>query len=137
MRKSLGTKLFYNFAAIIIALLLSMAIGISYLIYEHFFEAKRDELIRYAQEIAINMEKSEDTLQGAALQNYLNRVDGLIKARIWVLDERKQVIAISRAPMMGMNGENGMHNKQSITNVNYKKNHSRLNRRKKIVWMIF
>ena len=49
MRKSLGTKLFYNFAAIIIALLLSMAIGISYLIYEHFFEAKRDELIRYAQ----------------------------------------------------------------------------------------
>lgn len=118
MRKSLGTKLFYNFAAIIIALLLSMAIGISYLIYEHFFEAKRDELIRYAQEIAINMEKSEDTLQGAALQNYLNRVDGLIKARIWVLDERKQVIAISRAPMMGMNGENGMHNKQRKAMLN-------------------
>lgn len=115
MRKSLGTKLFYNFAAIIIALLLSMAIGISYLIYEHFFEAKRDELIRYAQEIAVNIERNDDSLQGAALQNYLNRVDGLIKARIWVLDERKQVVAISRGPLATMNGEKGMHNKQRKT----------------------
>ena len=112
MRKSLGTKLFYNFAAIIIILLLSMAIGISYLIYEHFFEAKRDELIRYAQEIAINVEKSDDVLQGLALQSYLNRVDGLIKARIWILDDRKQVVAISRGPLAGANVEKNMHNKQ-------------------------
>lgn len=95
--KSLRTKLFYTYAAIIMVILLSFAVGISYLIRGHMYDNKNKELGRNALEIAhtISVLSPDGNINNQRVQEYLSDVDELLKVRLLIIDEKRGLIYLS------------------------------------------
>ena len=84
MKKSLSTRLMYSYMGLILAIIVGISVGLSYLITDYFFRTKELELndkggqvammIRYFD--AMNMDKT-------ILREYLTSMDQLVGARIW------------------------------------------------------
>lgn len=97
MGKSLSTRLFYTYAAIILVILIAVSIGLSYLIHGYFYDSRRGELIRYATEIANNIDEfSEDEVNRGYVQDKLEGMDSILKARIWIVDKHMDVVYVSQ-----------------------------------------
>lgn len=95
--KSLSTKLFYTYAAVILVILLSFGVGISYLIREHMYDVKQKELKRHAGEIAhaIAVVSDEGALDNDSTMEYLAGVDKLLNIRAWVIDKDRKLVYLS------------------------------------------
>lgn len=89
MKKSLSTRLMYSYMGLILAIIVGISMGLSYLITDYFFRTKELELndkggqvammIRYFD--AMNMDKT-------ILREYLTSMDQLVGARIWVFNDQ-------------------------------------------------
>lgn len=96
MKKSLSTRLMYSYMGLILAIIVGISMGLSYLITDYFFRTKELELndkggqvammIRYFD--AMNMDKT-------ILREYLTSMDQLVGARIWVFNDQFDLIGAS------------------------------------------
>lgn len=96
MKKSLSTRLMYSYMGLIVAIIIGISIGLSYLITDYFFRAKEVELngkggqvammVRYFN--ALDMDKT-------ILRQYLTSVDQLVGARIWLFNDKYELISAS------------------------------------------
>ena len=96
MKKSLSTRLMYSYMGLILAIIVGISVGLSYLITEYFFRTKELELndkggqvammVRYFD--AMNMDKT-------ILREYLTSMDQLVGARIWVFNNQFDLIGAS------------------------------------------
>lgn len=97
MGRSLSTRLFYTYAAVILVILISVSIGLSYLIHGYFYESRRGELIRYATEIANSIDEfSGENINRSYVYDKLDGMDAILKARIWVVDSNMDAIYVSQ-----------------------------------------
>lgn len=97
MGKSLSTRLFYTYAAIILVILIAVSIGLSYLIHGYFYESRRGELIRYATEIANSIDEfSGGEVNEGYVHDKLEGMDSILKARIWIVDKHMDVVYVSQ-----------------------------------------
>lgn len=86
----------YSYMGLIVAIIIGISIGLSYLITDYFFRAKEEELngkggqvammVRYFN--ALDMDKT-------ILRQYLTSVDQLVGARIWLFNDKYELISAS------------------------------------------
>ena len=86
----------YSYMGLILAIIVGISVGLSYLITDYFFRTKELELndkggqvammIRYFD--AMNMDKT-------ILREYLTSMDQLVGARIWVFNKQFDLIGAS------------------------------------------
>ena len=101
--RSLSTRLFYTYAAIILVILISVSIGLSYLIHGYFYESRRGELIRYATEIANSIDEySGERINRGYVYDKLESMDAILKARILIIDKSMDVLYVSQADTRGV-----------------------------------
>ena len=101
--RSLSTRLFYTYAAIILVILISVSIGLSYLIHGYFYETRRGELIRYATEIANSIDEySGNRINRGYVYDKLEGMDAILKARILVIDNNMDVVYVSQSDTRGV-----------------------------------
>lgn len=95
--KSLRTKLFYTYAAIIMVILFSFAVGISYLIRGHMYENKNKELQKHALEIANSIValSANNDINSMRVQEYLADIDVLLNVRLLVIDSKQELVYLS------------------------------------------
>ena len=96
MNKSLSSRLMYSFMALIMVIVVGVTAGISYLIADYFFKTNEQELAEKGNEMAATVEyfmefdNSRDTLN-----RYVFAVDRLVGARIWLFDDKFELLAAS------------------------------------------
>lgn len=95
MNKSLSTRLMYNFMAIIIVIVVGVTAGISYLISDYFFKLKEQELAEKGAEMAETIEYFVRRDDHDMLFRYIIAVDKLVGARIWLFNNKYELIAAS------------------------------------------
>lgn len=108
MKKSLSTRLMYSFMALIVTIVIGVTIGVSFLITDYFFEEKEKELYLKGREVAIMvdyfMRIEPDNL---LLNRYLSSMDRLVGARIWLFDDKYELVAASNSgTVLGRDAEN-------------------------------
>lgn len=108
MKKSLSTRLMYSFMALIVTIVIGVTIGVSFLITDYFFEEKEKELYLKGREVAIMvdyfMRIEPDNL---LLNRYLSSMDRLVGARIWLFDNKYELVAASNSgTVLGRDAEN-------------------------------
>lgn len=96
MNKSLSTRLMYSFMALIVVIVVGVTAGISYLIADYFFKIKEQELAQKGNEMAETIEyfMLRDT-DRTTLHRYIVAVDRLVGARIWLFDNKYDLLAAS------------------------------------------
>lgn len=95
MKQSLSTRLMYSFMAIIVVIVVGVTAGISYLIADYFFKIKEHELSQKGHEMAETIEyfiRMDDT---DTLNRYIIAVDRLVGARIWLFNDKYELLAAS------------------------------------------
>lgn len=108
MKKSLSSRLMYTYMGLIAVILIGVSIGLSYLITDYFFREKEDELNKKGAEAAtisgyfLNMDSNSESLS-----RYLTSVDQLIGARIWLFDDKFNLIAASEQTQGGYENIDG------------------------------
>ena len=86
----------YSFMALIMVIVVGVTTGISYLIADYFFKTNEQELAEKGNEMAATVEyfmefnNSRDTLN-----RYVFAVDRLVGARIWLFNEKYELLAAS------------------------------------------
>ncbi|MBQ7760115.1 MAG: HAMP domain-containing protein [Phascolarctobacterium sp.] len=95
MKKSLSTRLMYNFMTIIVIIVVGITAGISYLIADYFFKTKEHELADKGHEMAETIEYFIRMDDRDTLYRYIVAVDRLVGARIWLFDENYGLLAAS------------------------------------------
>lgn len=95
MKKSLSTRLMYNFMTIIVIIVVGITAGISYLIADYFFKTKEHELADKGHEMAETIEYFIRMDDRDTLYRYIVAVDKLVGARIWLFDENYGLLAAS------------------------------------------
>lgn len=98
MKNSLHLKLLYSFMLIIVVMLIGISLGVSFIVKEEMVASKEQELIEKGSELAqavSTFQQEHGSLE--QLPSFLNRIDGFIESRIWILDKSRQVIAMSAA----------------------------------------
>lgn len=96
MKKSLSTRLMYSFMTIIIIIVVGITAGISYLIADYFFEIKEQELAEKGHEMADNIRYFIGRDEGDTVYRYIVAVDRLVGARIWLFDDKYELLAASQ-----------------------------------------
>ena len=110
--KSLQLKLLLSFMLVIIFLLAGVLIGVSVLVKEQTIEAKQQELIGKGQELAGKLKEYYiDKGNFAGLETFLSQADSYLGARIWILDETRQVITMSGKGRGLGKGHDGSNNR--------------------------
>lgn len=96
MNKSLSTRLMYSFMALIVVIVVGVTAGISYLIADYFFKIKEQELSQKGNEMAETIEyfMQRDT-DKTTLHRYIVAVDRLVGARIWLFDDKYELMVAS------------------------------------------
>lgn len=99
MKKSLSTRLMYNFMTVIVIGVVSITAGISYLIAEYFFQVKEQELIDKGREMGktveafVHRDGKEDK---ELLYRYIVTVDNLVGAHVWLFNDNYELVAASQ-----------------------------------------
>ena len=86
----------YSFMALIVVIVVGVTAGISYLIADYFFKIKEQELAQKGNEMAETIEyfMLRDT-DRTTLHRYIVAVDRLVGARIWLFDNKYDLLAAS------------------------------------------
>lgn len=95
MRKSLSTRLMYSFMVIIVIIVVGVTAGISYLVADYFFEIKEQELAEKGHEMGETIEAFIRMDDKNMLYRYIIAVDRLVGARIWLYNDKYELIAAS------------------------------------------
>ncbi len=95
MSRSLSTRLAYSFMAVIVCIVLGASIGISYLVGDYFVDMKERELEQQGNEMASTISYFLSIKDRDTLQRYINTVDQLVGARIWLFDDSFNLLAAS------------------------------------------
>ncbi|MEG2343467.1 MAG: ATP-binding protein [Acidaminococcaceae bacterium] len=88
----------YGFMALIAVIIVGVTIGMSYLITDYFFKEKEKELYLKGSEVAVIADyfiRRDANL--ITVNRYLASVDRLIGARIWLFDDKYELVAASQA----------------------------------------
>ena len=118
MRISLQHKLLSSFIMVVALVLLIVSTGVSFLIHNYFFASKQRELTDKAYETArvVNSYYNGEINYGQ-LANFINSIDSLLSARVWVVDSSFNLIAASeeqQAPSGGIRRRAGMMKKSPM-----------------------
>ena len=96
MNKSLSTRLMYSFMALIMVIVVGVTAGISYLIADYFFKTNEQELAEKGNEMAATVEYFMGFSNSMEMLNrYVFAVDRLVGARIWLFDDKFELLAAS------------------------------------------
>lgn len=96
MRISLQHKLLGSFILVVALVLVSVSAGVSLLIRDYFIATKQRELTDKAYETArvVNSYYAGEINYGQ-LAGFINSIDSLLSARVWVIDNSSNLIAVS------------------------------------------
>ena len=98
---------------VIILVLAGVLAGISVLIRDYFIDSKQQELTVKGQELSVTiLDYYEGRIQEQELAEFLNRVDSLLEARVWVMEQSGRLVAMSipQHHGTGMHGQGqGLH----------------------------
>lgn len=96
MKNSLQLKLLFSFMLVIMVVLLGVSFGVSLIIKQEMVASKQQELIEkgfgLAQAVS-SFQQEHGSLE--QLPDFLNRIDGFVESRVWILNKSRQVIAMS------------------------------------------
>ncbi|WP_378956768.1 sensor histidine kinase [Pelosinus sp. sgz500959] len=98
MKYSLQLKLLYSFMLVIVVMLVGVSFGVSLIIKEETVASKQEELIEKGSELAqavSSFQQEHGSLE--ELPSFLNSIDGFVESRVWILNQSRQVIAMSTA----------------------------------------
>lgn len=96
MKKSLSTRLMYSYMGLILAIIVGISVGLSYLITEYFFRTKELELNDKGGQVAMMVRYFDAMhMDKAILREYLTSMDQLVGARIWVFNNQFELIGAS------------------------------------------
>lgn len=95
MKRSLSTRLMYSFMTIVIVIVVGVTAGISYLIADYFFQMKEQELAEKGKEMGETIEAFIRLDDRDMLYRYILAVDRLVGARIWLFDDKYELLAAS------------------------------------------
>jgi len=118
VRISLQHKLLGSFIIVVALVLVIVSTGVSLLIRDYFFASKQRELTDKAYETArvVNSYYNGEINYGQ-LANFINSIDSLLSARVWVIDNSYNLIAASeeqQAPSGGLRRRAGMMKKSPM-----------------------
>lgn len=115
MKSSLQNKLLYSFIGVVILVLLCVSVGMSFLIRNYFYTSKQKELIAKGHELArVVNEYNSGNINDNQFTEFINSVDSFLDARVWVLDNSSQLLAVStprRGTGVGQRTHQGMGRK--------------------------
>lgn len=122
MRISLQHKLLGSFIVVVAVVLVTVSAGVSLLIRDYFFASKQRELTDKAYETAriVNSYYAGE-INANQLAGFINHIDSLLSARVWVVDNSFNLIAASEEQQVpsdrirhraGMMKRSPMHNDQ-------------------------
>ncbi|MDF2570165.1 MAG: integral rane sensor signal transduction histidine kinase [Sporomusa sp.] len=118
MRISLQHKLLGSFIIVVALVLASVSVGVSLLIREYFIASKQRELTDKAYETARVVSSYYDgQINYGQLAGFINSIDSLLSARVWVIDNSFTLIAASeekRGPAGGFHRQMGMMKKNPM-----------------------
>ncbi|WP_278675253.1 ATP-binding protein [Acidaminococcus fermentans] len=113
MKKSLSTRLMYSYMGLILAIIVGISIGLSYLITDYFFRTKELELNDKGGQVAMMIRYFDAmSMDKAILREYLTSMDQLVGARIWVFNKQFDLIAASETGTEYEQGREGNDSKQ-------------------------
>lgn len=96
MKKSLSTRLMYSYMGLIVAIIVGISVGLSYLITDYFFRTKELELNDKGGQVAMMVRYfNAMRMDNALLRQYLTSMDQLIGARIWLFNEKYELVGAS------------------------------------------
>lgn len=96
MKKSLSTRLMYSYMGLIVAIIVGISVGLSYLITDYFFRTKELELNDKGGQVAMMVQYfNAMRMDNALLRQYLTSMDQLIGARIWLFNEKYELVGAS------------------------------------------
>ncbi len=98
----------YSFMTIIVVIVVGVAAGISYLIADYFFKIKENKLSDNGIEMSETIEYFISRNDHDTLIRYIVAVDRLIGARIWLFDEKYNLLAASYKSEDSKSSENLM-----------------------------
>ncbi|MDT8900314.1 ATP-binding protein [Anaeroselena agilis] len=102
MRNTLQLKLLAGFMLVITVTLGIVLCGISLFIKDQILSGKQQELLKKGTELAHTVQTFQDESGGLdRLGDYLANADQYLDARIWVLDDSRQIVAMSGRRMAG------------------------------------
>ncbi|SMD09940.1 sensor histidine kinase [Sporomusa malonica] len=118
MRISLQHKLLGSFIIVVALVLASVSVGASLLIREYFIASKQRELTDKAYETARVVSSYYDgQINYGQLAGFINSIDSLLTARVWVIDNAFNLIAASEeqhGPAGGFHRQAGMMKKSPM-----------------------
>lgn len=119
MRISLQHKLLGSFIIVVTLVLGVVSTGVSLLIRDYFFDSKQRELTDKAYETARVVNSYYDgEINYGQLTGFINSIDSLLSARVWVVDNSFNLIAASeeqQATAGGFRHRAGMMKKSPMT----------------------
>ena len=96
MKKSLSTRLMYSYMGLILAIIVGISVGLSYLITDYFFRTKELELNDKGGQVAMMIRYFDAMhMDKTILREYLTSMDRLVGARIWVFNNQFDLIGAS------------------------------------------
>ncbi len=96
MKKSLSTRLMYSYMGLIVAIIVGISVGLSYLITDYFFRTKELELNDKGGQVAMMVRYfNAMRMDNVLLRQYLTSMDQLIGARIWLFNEKYELVGAS------------------------------------------
>lgn len=96
MRLSLQHKLLGSFMLVVALVLASVSAGVSLLIRDYFFDSKKREFTAKAYETARVVESYyAGQINYSQLAGFINSIDSLLGARVWVTDAALNIVAAS------------------------------------------
>lgn len=105
MRISLQHKLLGSFIIVVILVLTSVSIGASFLIRDYFIAGKQRDFTDKAYETARVVENYyAGQINYGQLASFINSIDRLLSARVWIIDNSLNLIAASEEQRMPTNG---------------------------------
>ena len=86
----------YSYMGLIVAIIVGISVGLSYLITDYFFRTKELELNDKGGQVAMMVRYfNAMRMDNALLRQYLTSMDQLIGARIWLFNEKYELVGAS------------------------------------------
>ncbi|MBP2653823.1 MAG: phoR 3 [Firmicutes bacterium] len=105
MRTSLQNRLLYSYIILMVVVLVGVSLAISLLLREYFIASKSKELVNKGYEIGRIVDSYNDgRIDQNQFENFINSVDSILDARVWVVDNSRNILVIS-TPKLSRMGE--------------------------------
>lgn len=109
MKGSLQRKLLYNYVIVVLLVLVGVSVGISILLREYFIANKAGELAAKGYELSYMIESyAEGRIDHSQLTRFLDSADNFLDARVWIVDGKHRLVAVSTPDCAGMGHGPGM-----------------------------